>query len=142
MNYQKIRDVKNPTRAHSTDAGIDFFIPKDFKTTVLYPKSSILIPSGIIMELPKNNMGLFLNKSGIAAKKSLLLGAQVIDEGFRGEILINLHNIGRKEVVLKPNMKIVQMIIIPINLEPLTEVLKIGGETERKTGGFGSSGSF
>ena len=50
LKFCKVADVKSPTRAHSTDAGIDFFVPNDFIETLLKPGCSILIPSGIKVE--------------------------------------------------------------------------------------------
>lgn len=140
INYQKTRSVKNPEKAHSTDAGIDFFIPEDFPQMRLFPGESILIPSGIIIELPENHMGLFLNKSGIASQKCLLVGAQVIDEKYRGEVHIDLHNVGNQEIILEPGMKIVQLVIVPIWDGQPKQVESIDTETDRGTCGFGSTG--
>ena len=81
LKYCKVREVKSPCRAHATDAGIDFFVPTDlteadmapkFETTgdkvevetkdgkiaafILKPNESVLIPSGIKMEVPEGYM--------------------------------------------------------------------------------------
>lgn len=78
LKYALTRNVRAPTRGHPTDAGLDFYMPYDSKLTVL-PRSNVLIPSGVKVEIPFGYMGLFLNKSGVASKKNLLIGAQVID---------------------------------------------------------------
>ncbi len=140
MNYKKIRDVKNPNKAHTTDAGIDFFIPNDFNSVYLLPTESILIPSGIIVEIPTGYMGMFADKSGIATKYSITIGAKIIDSDYRGEVHIDLHNIGNKKIILEPGMKIAQMIIIPIWDGQPKQVDDISIDTERSSGGFGSTG--
>ena len=145
LKFKKCRDVKSPARAHATDAGIDFYVPKDYYQCVL-PNKSVLIPSGIKVEIPYGYMGLFLNKSGVASKKKLLVGAQVIDTFYDGEVHINLHNIGTESIDISPDDKIIQMVLVPIlscNLvevkddEPLYDWMK--DESVRGVSGFGSS---
>jgi len=101
LPIDEVRPVKGPDRAHPTDAGMDFFCPKineklkeDMKNNpanegILYDITSktitipsgenAVIPSGIKVEIPYGHMGLFLNKSGVASKTDLIIGAQVID---------------------------------------------------------------
>ena len=69
MRYTKVKDVKNPTRAHETDAGIDFFVPNDFETVTLKPGEDVLIDSGIKVIVPKGYALIFKEKSGVAAKR-------------------------------------------------------------------------
>jgi len=168
LRYAKTRDVKDPVRGHSTDAGIDFFVPnlcKEFvndlrkvneeinKNTEILESGEmtlrhgcgILIPSGIITEINFGTMGIFLNKSGVASKKHMLIGAQVIDTFYSGEVHINLHNVGIDEVVIKPGDKVVQFVKIPIMTPipkeyPKEELYKEMKEKEyRDEGGFGST---
>lgn len=145
LKILKIRDVKPPIRAHSNDAGIDFFIPNDFKKTILNPNESILIPSGIKVLIPKGYALIAFNKSSIASKKNLIVGACVIDESYQGEIYINLINIGKEPQVINPGDKIIQFICLPINYVKIEEVtnefeLYNGIVTTRGEGGFGSTG--
>lgn len=114
LRYAIVRDVKYPERGFWSDAGIDFFVPNDFAGVVLAPGDSILIPSGVKVEIPPGYMGLFLNKSGVAAKKSLVMGAQVIDPYYSGEVHLDLHNVGHEEVEIQPGDKITQMVLVPI----------------------------
>ena len=62
--FTKVRDVKSPERT-GKNAGIDFFIPNDYKTSVLHGKSDILIPSGIKLKMPDGFALIAFNKSGI-----------------------------------------------------------------------------
>lgn len=122
LRYSRVRDVEVPKRPYSTDAGIDFYVPNDFEEVTLLPGESVNIPSGIKVEIPIGYMGLFLNKSGIATKYNLIVGAQCIDTFYTGEVHINLHNIGDADVKIKPGMKIIQMVIIPVICCGLQEV--------------------
>jgi dUTPase len=54
------------------------------------------------------------NRSSIAAKRSLVVGACVIDSGYDGEVFVNLHNIGNDIQVVKPHTKIAQVVMTPV----------------------------
>ena len=141
----KTRSVKIPTRANPTDAGIDFFIPDDFEKQYLKPNESILIPSGIKVNVPEGFMLTAFNKSGIATKKKLIVGACVVDNGYTGEVHIHLINAGNSDQILSPGDKIVQFILIPIDnsiIEEVSSTEELFPKTStRGDGGFGSSGS-
>jgi|TARA_R110002050_G_scaffold14092_4_gene44751 dUTP pyrophosphatase len=142
MRYSKIREVRSPNRGTSNSAGIDFYIPTGFDQKIL-PGESIMIPSGIKVDIPNGTMLQVCNKSGIASKKGLLVGACIVDSDYQGEMHLNLWNVSNKAVTLASGTKLVQMILVPILLPELEEVLEgdlFVGETERGTGGFGSTG--
>jgi len=147
LRHAVIRDVKSPERGHYPDAGIDFFVPNDFEAIILKPNDSVTIPSGIKVEIPIGYMGLFLNKSGVASKKSLIMGAQVIDPYYSGEVHLDLHNVGHQEIEINPGDKITQMVLVPISHCQLTESdpddLYSDYKTDkelREEKGFGSTG--
>jgi dUTPase len=54
------------------------------------------------------------NRSGNAAKRSLLVGACVVDSGYDGEVFINLHNVGREPQFIMPGSKIAQVVLTPV----------------------------
>jgi dUTP pyrophosphatase len=54
------------------------------------------------------------NRSSLAAKKHLLVGACVVDSGYDGEVFVNLHNIGKLAQVIEPGDKIAQAVVIPV----------------------------
>lgn len=147
LKFSKLRDVKSPNRANVTDAGIDFYIPNDFPQTTLVSHESALIPSGIKIEIPFGYAGIFMNKSGVAAKKKLLVGAQVVDQFYCGEVHLDLHNVGEDAVILNPGDKIVQLVLVPVsscvpfevNEDDLYKEMK--ESVTRTTGGFGSTGT-
>lgn len=138
--FEKVRPVKSPKYSTDLSAGIDFFVPDDFPEVVIEPRNSINIPSGIKVKLPDNSALIAFNKSGIAINK-LIVGAQVVDSDYQGEIHLHLINVGNTPKVIKPRQKIVQFIHVPIYLSILMEDTNIHKEeTERGEGGFGSTG--
>lgn len=146
MKVLKVRDVKSPNRGTSESAGIDLFIPEDFETTTLEPGESLFIPAGLKVKVPEGHALVAMNKSGMAAKRSLIVGACVIDEDYQGEIHIDLKNIGTGSQTLEPGDKVTQVICLPVNYVSIEEVtseeeLYGGLVTERGEGGFGSTGT-
>jgi dUTP pyrophosphatase len=172
LKYCKVREVKSPNRAHPEDAGIDFYVPTTIdvdtfnekcKVTedspeyklddngniteiTIHPGESVLLPSGIKVKVPSGYMLQFTNKSGVASKKHLIVGANVVDCGYEGECHINLHNVSTYNQIIYAGDKIVQGILIPVALnmpEEMKDERELYGETEsaRGSGGFGSSGN-
>jgi dUTP pyrophosphatase len=142
MNVTRIRDVKLPTRGTEQSAGIDFYVPSDFQPRVLKPGDDVLIPSGIQADVPAGFMLTAFNKSGVSTKKKLMVGAEVVDEDYQGEIHLHLFNNGRTPTLISPGDKIVQFILIPVNYEGINEVEphELYKElTKRGAGGFGST---
>lgn len=113
----------------------------------ILPGSKILIPSGIHVKLPKNVILNAENKSGVASKRGLIKGAQVIDVDYQGQIHINLINPTTNSVYIRPNEKIVQFVpyFMPNMFESKEyfskEELYKNSESIRGEGGFGSSGN-
>ena len=152
LRFHRLRsDAKLPVRAYATDAGMDlFYCSNESKkdrlcdTTDFWipPKESRVLPTGLKVEVPKGFMLEIKNKSGIAAKRQLLVGACVIDPGYNGEIFINLHNLGHETQMIKPGEKIAQAILIPIVhcgiLEEPYDCLNLA--SDRGERGFGSTG--
>ncbi len=144
MKILKVKDVKTPERGTANSAGIDFFVPNTFAKIHVFPNRDILIPSGIKVEVPRGFALIVFDKSGVATRKKLKVGACVIDEDYQGEIHLHVHNIGKEVVMIEPGMKLVQMILIPVLYDSIEEVSSIDelyeAETERGEGGFGSTG--
>ena len=143
MKITKIKDVKTPTRANTTDAGVDFFIPNDYTgKTELSPGESCFIPSGIKVNVPEGYALIAFNKSGVATKKGLHVGACVVDCGYQGELHINLTNVSAEDQTIAAGDKIVQFVLLPLG-DPSIELVKENNLYEtvstRGEGGFGSS---
>lgn len=143
--FNKVRDVKDPSRGTPDSAGIDFYIPNDYKSLLpLQPGQSVNIPSGIRLVIENGFAGVFFNKSSIAVK-GLMVGACVVDSDYRGEVHLNVHNVSNKEITLLPGQKLTQMLILavePVKMyEATDEVFQKFNNTQRGTGGFGSTGA-
>lgn len=143
MKIAKVRDVKTPTRGTAKSAGLDFYIPKDFPITTVYPGTAVNIPSGICADIPDGYALIAFNKSGIALKYNLQVGACVIDEDYQGELHLHVFNISPSPVCLMAGMKLTQFVCVPIHYVSVEVVqydtLYNGRTTERGTGGFGST---
>ena len=146
MKFLKVRDVKTPERGTPLSAGMDFFVPNDFQATILPPGRDINIPSGIKVKLMHGFCLKFDNKSGVALKKKLVVGATVVDEDYQGEIHLHVFNLSPTDpVTINPGDKLVQALLIPVSYELPEEATTLeelyGGEkTKRGEGGFGSTG--
>ncbi len=118
VQYHRVRrDVRRPTRGHPSDAGLDvYFCPADKALTALQitPGENKLLQTGLRFEVPHGYMLEVKNRSSVAAIRSLIVGACVIDSGYAGEVFINLHNIGSDIQLIEPYTKIAQLVMVPV----------------------------
>lgn len=142
--YKVHPSAKLPVRAHDTDAGMDFFFcPVESSVMRIDPGRSVLLPTGVKVEVPPNCMLQVMNKSGVASKRSLVAGACVVDEGYTGEIFVNLHNIGTETQFIESGEKVAQGVFVKIEKPRLRVVEEdniYGGNTSRGSGALGSTG--
>ena len=141
----KVRpDAKLPVRAHETDAGMDFFFcPPENAIRRIEPGGSAVLDTGVKIEVPSGMMLQIMNKSGIASKMQLITGACVVDQGYNGEIFVNLQNIGKSIQYIEPGQKIAQGVFVRIETPRLKEIKEdrvYSHITSRGDGGFGSTG--
>ena len=140
-------NAKLPKRAHDGDAGMDFYFcskKEEANRIVIHPSETKMFPTGIKAEIPKGYMLEIKNKSSVAAKKQLLVGACVVDAGYDGEIFINLHNIGKQSHWFKDGDKVAQGVLIPVDLCEVIEVEdsdELNKDSTRGDGALGSTGS-
>ena len=136
--------AKLPVRAHPTDAGMDFFFaPIEGAAVRIRPGQSALLETGVKVQVPSGCMLQIMNKSGIASKRHLITGACVVDEGYDGEIFVNLHNIGGDIEYIEIGQKIAQGVFVRIEKPSLTLIEEDNiyeGETSRGSGALGSTG--
>ena len=78
------------------------------------PNQSVLVPTGLKFGVPHGYMLQVMNRSSVAAKRGLVVGAHVIDSGYDGEVFINLHNVGSRSQEIYHGDKIAQLVMIPI----------------------------
>lgn len=129
-----------PTYGTEFAAGADLYACLDEPVTV-GKGETVLIKTGLAMEIPRDYTGLIYARSGLASKKGLAPANKVgvVDADYRGEIMVALHNHSEIPAVVEHGERIAQMVITPY----LTAVFEEAGELEatvRAKGGFGSTG--
>ena len=104
-----------PTRGNPSDAGLDvYFSPKTREAVTIEPGQSVILPTGLKFGVPHGYMLEVKNRSSVAAKQQLIVGACVVDSGYAGEVFVNLQNIGTDEVLVSPGDKIAQAVLLPV----------------------------
>ena len=145
MKISRIRDVKLPTRGTIGSAGIDFYVPNDYPQSlcILTENNGMMISSGIKADVPNGYALIAFNKSGIAARKGLIVGACVVDSDYQGEIHLHLINTTNQKQFFHPGQKLVQFLLIKVDHCQIEEVpieSLYDASTDRGTGAFGSTG--
>ena len=107
-----------PTRANPSDAGLDVYYSAKadglHQALTLSPGQSKVIPTRLRFGVPHGYMLQVMNRSSVAAKLNLVVGACVIDSGYDGEVFINGHNIGRDTRGIQDGDKIAQLVMMPV----------------------------
>ncbi len=129
-----------PTYGSAEAAGADLYACLDAPVTIA-PGQTVFIPTGLAMELPKGYAGLAYARSGLACKRDLAPANKVgvIDSDYRGEFMIALHNHGTQPQTVAHGERIAQLVITPVFTPGFKEVAELS-DTDRGTGGFGSTG--
>lgn len=137
MKIMLDKHAKMPTRAHSTDAGLDLY--NIGIRTIIFPGMSDDFDTGVHVELPAGTYGRIEGKSGLNFNHDVICAGGTIDQGYTGRIHVKLYNLGRDMCVIEPYQKIAQLVIVPC-LQPGLEVVDRLEDTERGENGFGSTG--
>lgn len=141
VNIKKLNDnAKIPTRGSEYAAGYDLYACIN-EPVVIYPHETVKIGTGIAIEIPDGYFGAIFARSGLATKKGLRPSncVGVCDSDYRGEYIVALHNDANELMVVDPNERIAQLVVMPYLPVKFTEVDELS-ETERGDGGFGSTG--
>lgn len=125
-----------PERAHYNDAGSDLRTPVSF---TLKAHESYVIDTGVAMQIPDGWYGKLESKSGLNVRSEVVTPGGVIDSGFRGTIVVRLHNQGNTDYKFAKGDKITQIVIQPCLLCDFQKVDALD-PAERGTNGYGSSG--
>lgn len=136
-------NAKIPKRATQGSAGMDLYACIDESIT-LAPGQLAVVPTGIAIELPDNSCAAFLYaRSGLGVKHGICLsnGVGVIDSDYRGEICAGLCNVSDKSYTIEPDERVCQMVIAPVLTPDIVEADELD-DTQRGSGGFGSTGNF
>ena len=129
-----------PKRATALSAGLDLFACID-SDAVINPGQTVKIPTGIAVSLPSSTAGLIFARSGLAVREGLVPAncVGVIDEDYRGEIIVAVYNHSENAAVIRNHDRIAQLVITPVLYEDVTEAQELD-DTKRGSGGFGSTG--
>ncbi len=133
-------DAALPVRAYEGDAGLDLVAAQRVE---LGPGERATVPTGLAVAVPSGQAGLVVPRSGLAARHGLTVvnAPGLIDEGYRGELLVILLNTDRAETfVVEQGMRIAQLVLVRVETPSVEEVAELP-PSERGEGGLGSSGT-
>lgn len=141
INVKKLNEnAVLPTYGSEFAAGADLYACMDEAITI-NPHETVMIHTGLAMEIPAGYAGLIYPRSGLASKRGLAPANKVgvVDPDYRGEFMVALHNHSDIPQSIEPKERIAQLVITPYITADfeLTDELS---ETVRGTGGFGSTG--
>lgn len=124
-----------PTRAHSTDAGLDLYAPF---FAMVPPHGRCVIDTGVHVGIPAGYVGKLESKSGLMRNAGLTTRG-TIDAGYTGTIQVVVFNHSDKAYTFNEGDKVTQLVIYPI-VTPTPVQVEIVDKTERGDSGFGSTG--
>ena len=129
-----------PTYGSASAAGADLYACLEAPVTI-EPGEIYWVPTGIALEVPVGCAGLIYARSSMGTKRGLAPANKVgvVDSDYRGEIKVVLLNHSKVPQTLAPGERITQFVITPV-LTPSYEEVEDLTDTDRGTGGFGSTG--
>lgn len=130
-------DAILPTRGSVDAVGYDLYSIEDCN---ILPGNHHLVGTGIATLLPVGVYGRVAPRSGLAVKHGIQVGAGVVDPDYTGEVKVVLFNHGDKDFEIKKGDRIAQLVLERCETPPVEEVVSVE-ETERGSGGFGSTGN-
>ena len=142
LNIQVLNNAKGKPEYSSQEAsGLDLKAGID-NEIIIKRNDFLVIPTGIIIEIPAGYEAQVRPRSGLAVKYgiSVLNSPGTIDSDYRGELKVILINFGNKDFSISPGMRIAQLIIAPSYRAKINFVKKILNNTKRGKEGFGSTG--
>ncbi|HKJ62993.1 MAG TPA: dUTP diphosphatase [Hyphomicrobiales bacterium] len=133
-----------PLPSYQTEgsAGMDLIAALDEEETLFLPAGErALVPTGIVMEIPQGFEAQIRPRSGIALTYgvTVLNSPGTIDSDYRGEVRVMLINLGLETFTVERGARIAQLIIAPVTRATM-ELTDELADSERGTGGFGSTG--
>jgi len=140
--FVKEDGVKTPIYETLGSSGLDIraFIKEEKR---LYPQLCELITTGLKLEIPVGYEAQIRPRSGLASKfgVGIINSPSTIDSDYRGEIKIPIFNFSNKTFIVKPGMRIAQIVFAPVARVEMIEAT-ILSKTSRDVGGFGSTGEM
>mgnify|MGYP002530464615 CR=1 FL=1 len=133
--------AKAPAYATPGSAAADLCAVLD-EPYVLQPGQRALLPTGLAIQLPgPQYVALVFARSSLGAKKGVALsnGVGVIDSDYRGEIQVGLANLSTESYTIQPGERVAQLMVVPVAQAAFEQAAELD-DTQRGTGGFGSTG--
>ena len=141
INIKKLNEnAIIPTRGSEGAAGMDLYACTS-SPIIIMPHNTVKVGTGIAVELPHGYFGAIFARSGLATKQGLrpANAVGVCDEDYKGEYIVALHNDTDIPQTINPMERIAQLVVMPYLPVEFNEVDELK-DTERGTGGFGSTG--
>ena len=141
IRVKKLREKATlPTYGSQWAAGADLYACLEAPVTI-EPHQTVMVPTGLALEVPVGCAGLIYARSSMGAKRGLAPANKVgvIDSDYRGEVMVALHNHGTVAQTVEPGERVAQLLITPV-LTPAYEETSELSDTVRGVGGFGSTG--
>ena len=130
--------AKMPEYKNHGDAGADLYSIED---VVIPSMERKIVKTGLYFEIPYGYEVQIRSRSGLSAKHGVFVlnSPGTIDSGYRGEIMVILQNLGKEDFTVSKGDRIAQMVVSSVAYIPIVEVEEVS-DTERGSGGFGSTG--
>ena len=141
VNIKKLDERATiPTYGSEFSAGADLYAVCDSDITIEGGKT-VLVHTGLGLEIPVGYGGFIFARSGLATKKGLAPANKVgvIDADYRGEVMVALHNHSDEPYTISHGERIAQLVLLPYLTADFCECDELS-ETVRGEGGFGSTG--
>lgn len=141
VQFKKLHEnAKTPTYGSVGAAGADLYAISDGEIVVL-SGTTVLVHTGIAVQIPDGYVGLVFARSGLASKKGLAPANKVgvIDSDYRGEVMVALHNQTNTAQTVSSGDRIAQLVVVPCMQAAFEEADELT-DTVRGAGSFGSTG--
>lgn len=141
IRVKKLRENATlPTYGSQWAAGADLYACLEAPVTI-EPHQTVMVPTGLALEVPVGCAGLIYARSSMGAKRGLAPANKVgvIDSDYRGEVMVALHNHSTVPQTVEHGERVAQLLITPV-LTPAYEEASELSDTVRGVGGFGSTG--
>ncbi|MBQ8840807.1 MAG: dUTP diphosphatase [Clostridia bacterium] len=141
INIKKLNEnAIIPTYGSDFSAGADLYACLD-KDLTIKAGETVLVKTGLALEIPEGYGGFIYARSGLASKRGLAPANKVgvVDSDYRGEVMVALHNHSSIDQVIMKNERVAQLVIAPF-LKAEFELVPELSDTQRGEGGFGSTG--
>ena len=141
IRVKKLRENATlPTYGSQWAAGADLYACLEAPVTI-EPHQTVMVPTGLALEVPVGCAGLIYARSSMGAKRGLAPANKVgvIDSDYRGEVMVALHNHGTEPQTVCHGERIAQLLVTAV-LAPAFEEADELDDTARGAGGFGSTG--